>query len=71
MIKNLTTLSSKELKSLDNNGYVLLKRNNMFWKNHSIDLKKIKDKCEELINIEGKSVLINVKTQQENKFSIY
>ena len=55
MIKNLTTLSSKELKSLDNNGYVLLKRNNMFWKNHSIDLKKIKDKCEELINIEGKS----------------
>ena len=25
----------------------------------------------EKLNIEGKSVLINVKTQQENKFSIY
>jgi len=61
--KNIKNISVDELTSLENNGYVLLRRNKYFWKNYGIDIDVLKDRCEELINIEGENAGKDGKTK--------
>jgi len=51
--KNVCSTVNNELLSLKNDGYVLLKRDQEFWKKYNVDLNIIRNRCDELINIEG------------------
>jgi len=52
------TVTSEEIYKLKEDGYVILKRNDKFWKNHNINLDKLRHKVELLIE--------NSKTRNEN-----
>lgn len=51
---NVDNTTDEELLSLKNDGYVLLKRGQEFWKKYNVDLNTIRNRCDELINLEGK-----------------
>ena len=49
--KNLKhTVSNQELRSLDDNGFVHLKRDDKFWLSHGIDLDSYLEKLEKIAN---------------------
>ena len=43
---NVDNTTDEELLSLKNDGYVLLKRGQEFWKKYNVDLNTIRNRCD-------------------------
>ena len=64
---SITTVSNEEISALKTNGYVVLKKNSEFWRDHNVDISQLRDRIELLIE-NTKNKKSNIASDESYRF---